>query len=239
MKTWKHAWELTKFEYRTTPPSYLQILFMLGFGLFLLVTTLTNEEEQATLGTEWMFFLVVIVFPYLLRSEHIRGKNIGNREWASPQLVLAQMLPISHKTMATYRMISYMTIIIVMNSLFFPLLYLLSPYMRTIAPIGTYIIFTMMWVCLAAALGGFQVHAEAGFYVVTYVFFLIFVVIPLGIIFAIVLFYKSYTMGLIQWMLDMATDYPFLTVIGSIILAVIGWVFHIRVLTKKMAKTDY
>lgn len=239
MKRWKNAWELTKFEYRTIPPSYLQIFLLLGFGLFILVTTITDVEEQATLGAEWMLFLVVIVFPYLLRSEHIRGKNIGNREWASPQLVLTQTLPISHKTIATYRMVSYMVMIIVMNSLLFPLLYIISPYMRSIAPIGTYVIFIIMWICLAVALGGFQIHAEAGFYVVTYVFFLLFIMIPLAIVFAVVLFYKNYTMGMIQWMLDAAASYPSLTVVGSILLAWIGWVFHVHIITRKLTKTDY
>lgn len=239
MKTWKQAWALTTFEYRTTPPSYVQFFLLLGFGLYILISTFINGENQATLGSEWLFFIVIVIFPYTLRSDHIRGKHIGNKKWASPQLVLTQTLPIAHKTIATHRMLSYMTSVILMNALFFTLLYGLSPYMRSIAPLSTYVIFAFMWICLAVVFGGFLVHAEAALYVLTYLFFGIFVLFPLALIVAIILFYRTYTKGMIQWMLDVATTHPFLTVIGSILLAVIGWVFHIHVMMRKIAKTDY
>lgn len=239
MKTLKEAWTLIKFEYKMIPPSYVSALSMLAIAVFLVVSTFTNAEDGATMGTEMFFITIVVAFPYVIRSEQMRPKNIGNKEHTSPMVVFLQFMPISKKVIAIYRLLSYVGIILIFNSAFFTLFYTFSPYIRSVAPLSTYIVFSVMWMCFAIYFGGMQVNIEAGYHSLTYWFFTILVWFPLVLISILVLFYKVYTKGLIQWMLDLSSNHPIIVVGASIILAISGFLFHIRGFMKRIEKVDY
>lgn len=239
VNTFKEAWMLLKFEYKMTPPTYVPGLMMLALLLFLVVGKFTELEEQTTLGTEMLFISVVIFSPYFARSEQVKSRNIGNKKHASSIVAFLQTLPVSNKVIATYRMTSFTILTVFINSVFFTFLYVFTPYLRSIAPLSTYIVFVLMWICFAIYAGGSQVQYEAGFHYLINLLIALFIVIPLLMFLSIVLFYKTYTHGLIQWMLDVSTDYPLIVTSASIVLAVGGYVFHIRRFMKRMDKTDY
>lgn len=239
MNTFKEAWMLVKFEYKMEPPSYIPGLIMLALLLFLLVSTFTELEEQATLGTEMLFIIVVISSPYFVRSEQVKARDIGNKKRASPIVPFLQTIPVSKKVIATYRMMSFTILTVFINSVFFTLLYVFTPYLRSIAPLSTYIVFVLSWICFAIYAGGSQVQYEAGFHYLTNLLTALFLVIPFLMFLSIVLFYKIYTNGLIQWMLDVSADYPLIVTSASIVLAIVGYFFHIRRFMKRMEKTDY
>lgn len=239
MKTLKEAWTLVKFEHKMTPPSYVLVLFMFAIALLFLVTTFTGGVIQATVGTEAIFLLVTVAFPYMIRLKQLQPQNLGLKHRVSPIIILLQTMPISKRTIATYRMLSYVGVSIIYNSIFFSLFYFLSPYMRSIAPPQTYIVFAIMWICISIYIGGLQVNIEAGYHFLTQWFFLFLFWVPGITISIIVLFYKIYTKGLIQWMLDVSADYPLIVVSVSIVLAIAGYLFHMRGFMKRIEKVDY
>lgn len=239
MKNIKEAWKLIKFEYKMTPPSYMLVLFLFAISLFFLVSIFTESDVQGTLGTEFFFFFIVVGIPYMIRSKHLQPQNIGLKEHIPPVMMLLQTMPISKRTIALYRMISYTGVSLIYNTVFFSLFYLFSPYMRSIASPSTYIVFAIMWICFAIYVGGYQVNMEAGYHLLTYIFFLFFIWLPLFGLASIYVFYNNYTFGLIQWMLDVSGAYPIIIISTSVIFAVIGFFVHLRGFIKRMNRINY
>lgn len=240
MVIWKDAWKLTKFEYRTTPPSYISIIALLALGLFLVTSNVKGPGEQAMMrGTEGLLFILVVIIPYTIQEKHIRAQHIGNKEHASPMIALLQTMPIARRTIAVYRMFAYHLLMIVYNSIFFTLLYAFSPDIRASISLGSYIVFTIMWLSLAICIGGFQVNIEAGYHFLTYILVMIFFFFPFTVFMNMLLFYKTYTDGFAQGMIHIAASHPFIVSIGSIILAIAGFIFHTQGLVKRMKRVDY
>ncbi len=239
MKTLKEAWTLVKLEYTMTPPSYFVAVIMFAFPLYFIISILTTGEMQATIGSELFLFFLAVGIPYIIRSKHMQPQNIGLKNHISPMVAFLQTMPISKRTIATYRMISYVGVSLIYNSFLFILMYAFSPYLRSVASPETYIVFALIWICLSIYVGGFQVNIEAGYHFLTYLFFIFLIWLPVFMIISVVLFYKIYTKGLIQWMLDVSAAYPLIVVSVSIVLAVAGYLFHMRGFMKRMENVDY
>lgn len=239
MNTYKEGWKLLKMEYTLSPPSVWSALFMLILAVLLAAMFISGVDDQATIGTDIFMLAIVAGFPYAIRSEQTKTENLGLRERVAPMTILLYSMPIARKSIATYRMLSYVLKTIVFNTLFFTLFYMFSPYIRSVASVKTFIVFAIMLVGIAIYLGGFQVVMEAGYHHLTTLFFLFLIWMPLISIGVALLFYATYTKGMVQWMLDLSGAYPFIVVSLSIILSMIGFFFYRYLFIRKLQKIDY
>src|SRR5699024_4953937 len=239
MNTYKEGWKLLKAEYKLSPPSMWSVLFMLMLSAFLAALVINGVDDHATLGTDILILVIVAGFPYVIQSDQIKAKNVGLRERISPAIIFFSSMPIARKSIATYRMISYVLNVIVFNSLFFTLFYLFSPYIRSIASVKTFIVFAIMLIGISIYLGGFQVVMEAGYHHLTTMFLTFLIWMPLILISVALLFHATYTKGMVQWMLDLSEAYPFIVVSLSILLSIIGFYFYRYLFVRKLQKIDY
>lgn len=239
MNPYREGWKLLKAEYKLSPPSIRSALFMLALGVILIVIMINGLENQATLGTDFFIFAIVAGFPYAIQSDQMKPKNVGLRERVAPMIVLLNAMPITSKSIATYRLLSYILKVIVFNILFFTLFYGFSSYIRSVISVETFIVFAIMFVGIAIYLGGFQVVLEAGYHHLTTMFFLFLIWIPLIFIGVLLFFYEMYTKGTVQWMLDVSEAYPLTVVTLSIVLSIIGFFFYRYLFVRKLQKIDY
>src|SRR5699024_12500553 len=106
------------------------------------------------------------LFPYttLFRSwarpKNFRLDKLNTHQCASYYLLLLQQLPIKKSVIITYRFLTYIITATLFGIVLLGALYVLSPELRATMSIGTYIVFSIIWLGYNLYFGGSQLIEE-------------------------------------------------------------------------------
>lgn len=239
MESWKQAFWLAKLELKHSKKSILLLLSTIIVILLLVVPIIPDYFENSSLGLDFFFIVTFTFASQWARPKEFQSQKMSNGLWASHFLMKLNQLPIKSEIIVKYRLLTYLMISVPFQLLFLTCLYALTPILQNKMTIGTYLIFSIIWLCFSIYIGSSQLVSEAGFNILLNMI-ISFLLIILVLVFSfIIIFYKVYTGGFVHWTIFTATNHPIFTIAVSLLLAVIGMVFWMKLMQRKMETVDY
>lgn len=238
MENWKEAFWLTKLELRYYTKSFLLLLGILIMLLIFIVPTMADYFDNSTLGIDVYFILVFCIITSWIKPKQFQNQDHSNGLMLSPYLVMLNQLPTKKEIMIKHRFLTYLIVSIPFNILFLVLLYILTPIIHDTMPIGTYLVFSIFWLCFSVYIGTSELIREAGVDKAFTIMrsFLIGFVIVLTIT---IVFHKIYPRGFVHWTIYISTNFPVIVTLISISLAIFGFKFWMKRMDRKIRKIDY
>ncbi len=238
MENWKQAFWLTKFELKHYMKSFLLLVGILIMLLIFIVPTMADYFENSTLGIDVFFILAFCIITTWIKPKQFQNQDDHNGQLLSPYLVTLQQLPTRRSIIVKHRFLTYIIITIPFSLLFLIALYMLTPVIQDSMTVGNYLVFSIFWLCMSIYIGCSEIVTEAG----ANKFFAIVRGFVLGFIFIntiIIVFHKIYPHGFVHWTIDISTNYPVLAILISISLAILGFTFWMKRMSRKIGMVDY
>lgn len=239
MENWRHAFWLARFELKHSKTNFIYLLLILIISIIITINALPGYVQEATLLIDFAFIFVFGLLSQGARPRIFQTKEINRGLAGSHFIVLLNQQPIRKDVIIKYRFLTYFIISIPFNVLFLIGLYGLGPVFSTDTPLGTYLIFSMIWLCFSVYIGCFQPATETGYKTKQQIILISLILGPLLAILNAILFYKVYAHGLVYWTLAMSESHPFLSLGISLFLAVSGLIFWMKRMRSKMDRYDY
>lgn len=242
MRDLQQAFWLTKYEFKHSIFRYVVFLSVgITFLLFLVIPVIPSYflGGSHSFNLDILFLLVFITIFQWARPKISQIQKVNGFFWASHFVVALNHLPFTKEVIVKYRFLSYFIISLFISLLFLGPLYILSPILQNLMPIENFLVFSLVWYCLAISIGSSQLVSDAGTHMLQNFAFTLFVIAPLFLIFGFILFYKVYPHGFVHWTMFISINYPLWTIIVSLFLAIIGSNFWIRRMHRKMSRVDY
>lgn len=237
MTDWKEVLWLAKFELKHSIKHLLSIFLLFIISFLLVRSMIPSYLEEPSMGLD--FFFVFIIFSGLLsqmaRPKDYQVQKFRSIRYAAPFLTALNQMPIKRKVIVKYRFLTYLFLLSLFNGLMLIALY---PSFQQVMTFTTYIAFAFIWFCFGIYFGCITPAFEVG----TNMGWVIFYSLILGCIsffLYLYIFFKWYNGGFVTWTIDIASNYPVISIIVSLILSIIGWNFWMKVMLKKMDRTDY
>ncbi|TFB14598.1 hypothetical protein E3U55_13285 [Filobacillus milosensis] len=240
MNSWKTAKDLAFFEIKNSWLHRLLLLSLSG-GIMLIITlgAFQHYFENSTMGID-IFFILIIFYSYAWAvPKPFQYQKISDENYASPVFIFLHQLAIKNEVLIKSRFIIFFTMILPYLIIFISLLYI-SPQLRGILDVTSFISFVILWVSVGLAFGAVFPASDLGDVNVTteklllYIFLLI---IGVGVVFAFA--YALYGNGIIHFTTYLAAQWPLLTAIGSILTAIVSVLFWWKHALKKIQVIDF
>lgn len=262
MKEWKDAFWLTKFELRKTN-TILMFIIILSLPILLLITHFLTESyfKYQFIGLEFMLLFVLIFFTKMIVPRMNDVKQNGSYGNSSSYLVALNSLPIKKDVIAKNRLLTSLFISIPVQAVFLSTLYLTSSALREAMSIDTYVVFSIIWICLSIYIGSAFVTHQAGHRLTDLLFHL---AIAFAVIFTVTVIELIPTMqfesnltfpprmdlaffsiefgdpkGIIYWTMLLAKNHPIISTSTSVLLSIIGLQYWNTRMLKRIERFDY
>ena len=145
MSTWKQALWLAKFEMRASVKPYFLLLgYAILFGTFF---SMTNSLYNNLL-VDSFFFLVFWIMAILTRPKEFQLQKITEGVWASPFVLMLNQLPIPQNVLIISRFLIFFSFSIPFHLFILTFMYIFSGELRAIMPGASYIVFSIICVCI-------------------------------------------------------------------------------------------
>lgn len=260
MNEWKEAYWLTRLEFkRMNIGLFIVILLFLMPAFFFLTHFLATQyfnHESLTLDFVFLFF-----FAYLSKSIwpiYTRQKNYELKD----HIAGLSQLPIQKEIIVKQRFLVDLFVSVPIQVTLLIILYIGSPSISTKVSPMTYIIFSFIWLCFSVYVGSMFVTFIAGF---TMKEVLLYTVIGFALIFSIVIIeaypymtfetdwsfpptmdqsflsieWEDNLRGYINWTMVFAEKQPVLSIIVSLLLAIVGCKLWMNRMARTIERTDY
>lgn len=239
MEDWKQAAALAKFEFRHSKRALIPLGFMLIVYAFLMIYSAPQLVETVFYD---LFFLIFIgMAASWAKPKEFQLNKMRNGSWGSPYFLMLHQLPIRKEVLIKNRFVVYYAYSIPSHFLFLLSIYLFSEKIRTILTFPEYAAFMIIWLSFGiywgtsfplADIGDTKKRGtfEMGIYAV-----LFFVPIIGGVF--LLQHFTGY--GAVYWSMMIAKNWPILSSILSIILAIVCTLYGLRQANKKIRKIDY
>lgn len=240
MNNWKQSFSLAKFELRESIFSPLTLLFnliILTFGLIML-----SSDFDTKFGSIFydLFFLVIFLFTAgWIQPKVFRVQRTDDNLWIAPSVLMLMRLPIPANIIYKSRLIIYFSYSFPFHLLFLTGLYGLSANIRELITLDTYIVFSIIWLTFSIYIGSIVPVSEVGGRISKRKLIISSISIYGGLIVAFTSFYFFSDYGLVQWTIILAQNKPTLSILISILLAIIGFNYWHYYALKQMKKVNY
>lgn len=239
METWKEAFWLAKFELKKSRNGILMMLFILACSVFFFVTLIPEYLEKAFVLVD-LFFILFIWFGGMTgKTKEFQIQKIDENVWASPFFIMLNQLPIKKDILIKSRFIVTFSLSIPFYLLFHILVYALTPALRVEMPLLAYCIFTFIWLCIGINFSSAFPAADAGERTSMWKSWIILILMFI----AAIAFFTGFTLifekGFVAWTMIAARQWPLLSIIVSLLIAIGGVQYCKRYMLKKMKQIDY
>lgn len=246
MKEWKLAVSLAKFELLASP-IHILVLCLLSPILTIFVTFLVLGPQlndyllNNYVGYDLLFLLIFLMTPAWLRPRTFLIQSINNSSdlWAAPTLVLQLQWPISIKALIKSRLIIYFFLSFPVQCILLLSLYVATPQLKMLISPGHYIIFCIIWLAIGIYLGYVMPASDVGDRINTKSVTIAFILLFGGVIAVLTFFHLVIGYGFIHSTILLAKSYPVLSIVGSLILLIIGLLYWQSYMKRQIHKLDY
>lgn len=239
MDTWKEALWLAKFELKKSLKSFFMFIVALLFLSIFFTTTMPEYLEKGLVGLDLFFLIAFGTVAGWVKQKEFQLQKMSGDLWASPFFITLNQLPITRDVLAKSRFIIYFIYSIPFNLLLLILLYVLSPELRMVMPIYSYIAFSFIWMSYGIYFGLAFPAADAGDQMGLIKQIIYTILFFFGIIAVLVIFQLLYGDGLVSWTMMVARKWPISSMIVSIVATIIGIRYWKSYIFKKMREVDY
>lgn len=246
MDEWKQAWQLSKIELKGYIPWLVLTLFMFVLLAFFLGASFPayidehrffKEQNPGLFDLAFLFLFGVV--PYWMRPKDSRYQQISGDFYAAPFFIKLLQLPVPERVVIKSRFLTYLVQSLPFHLLFLIVFQLFAALQGHALPPVAFISFSIIWLSFGIYFGHSSPASDAGGRINTLKMFLhiiLFGGIVLGAYYLIV-FHSPY--GVVAWTVLFATNWPLLSTIISILLAIAGMRFWMYYMKKTMNKVDY
>ncbi|QED46359.1 hypothetical protein [Cytobacillus dafuensis] len=240
MSEWKQACWLAMFEVKSNLKGIITLAAMaVGLSIFFTLVFSISEMEDVTIVYDIFFVLTFWVVAASFRPKEIQLKKMNGGTWASPYFVMLNQLPITKNVLVMSRFIGFFIISIPFNVLVLTLIYALSTEFREAMPITTYIVFSIIWLCIGFTVGSMFPASDVG-EKMSMLKLVIFNILFYGALLAIYVgIFYVYGQGVVAWTMHAAREWPQLSIAVSLLIAIINFLFAKGYIYKKIDKIDY
>lgn len=236
MTTFKQVNHITRFELASNPLAPLLLLFY-GAVLFVIFASDTLFMQSILFD---IVFLALFTggFTFFAKIQSFKPQLIGNRYFASHQVIFLQQLPVKNDAIFHSRVMVHNFYNFIIQLSFIILLYIFSPVFHTSMNIPTFIVFLFMWMSIGVCASGFTAADEAGKGVGnrTFIVSMVQILLFAGFLFALYT-WTPYT--LIKASITIANKWPFAGMIGAISLASAGLYYGRKKMNRLLQTIDY
>lgn len=240
MSTWQQIWTLVKFELQ-----HSKLHLLLLSGIFILICYIVIPSFTLQLEDTSNFFMLDMIFVFyffiavtLTRPKVYRHQKLNHSVWASQFLVQLQHLPIAKHVLIFYRMVTYYIILLPFYVIFLVILYIATPTLQQLMSIGTYAVFSLMWLAINFLLLSLQTMTDFGSHIVQQILLIIFGIFPLTMIF-VSIFYNVYEASIVYITMWLANNYPFWSMCLLVLLTWLGIYGCVKRIKRKTKTIDY
>lgn len=244
MTAWKQSVWLAKFEVKASMKGIMKgiitlIASALVLAVFFTVVFSDSDLENMTIVFDVLFLLIFWIVPASFRPKEFQIKKMGGDTWASPYFVMLNQLPITKNVLAMSRFISYFSISIPFYVFLLTLIYAFSSEYREVMSIGSYLVFSIIWIGFGIVFGAMFPASDVGDKMSTMKTVVISVLFYGGLLAILIAFYYVYDQGIVGLTMHAAREWPFLSIVISIILAFVSLLYSKKYVYKRMDKVDY
>ncbi|TFJ92961.1 hypothetical protein [Lentibacillus salicampi] len=239
MQHWKEAFRLAKFEIKAS-----KWMFPVSFILFILIglsiaSSLGEYLENGFVGPDFFFTLLFTFAPAWTRPKDFQMKSINETMGAAPSVMMLKMLPVKEDVLIRSRFLIYYVLALPVQVVFLVMLYAISPALWDVLSVGGYIAFSVIWLAFSVYFGSIFPASESGDKTRTST--IVWYGVIVLIIYASVLmgFHCITEQGVLYWTIIAAQNWPLLSSVISILMAVLGVKYWKHYMTKQMRKVDY
>src|SRR5699024_10949995 len=143
MTTFKQVKHIARFELASNPWAPLLLLF---YGAVLFVIFVSDTLFMKSILFDVVFLsLFTGGFTFFAKIESFKPQLIGNRYFASHQVIFLQQLPVKKEAIFNSRVVVHNLYNFIIQMSFVILLYIFSPTLHSSMNIPTFIVFVFMW----------------------------------------------------------------------------------------------
>lgn len=263
MNEWKEAFWLTKFELQKTNAKWMMLIIILSMPLVLLISHILTSSyfNDQFIGLDFLFLFLFLFLTKNLIPRVNDAKPVQGHGTLSNYLTALNSLPINKAIIVKNRLLTSLFISVPIQIMLLTSLYLTSSALREAMGIGSFVVFSIIWLSLSVYIGSANVTIQAGYRITDALFYL---VVFFAVIFIITIMELIPTMqfesdltfpptndqslfsiefgdpkGIIYWTMYLAKNHPIISTLSSILLSIIGFKYwHTRML-KRMKRFDY
>ncbi|MEN2767156.1 hypothetical protein [Ornithinibacillus xuwenensis] len=239
MQVFKQAIWLAKFELKLSWVSF--IFLFLYYSLFtLLFVQGFNVTEEQFVGLDIFFLLLFLFSPTWFRPKAFQYQQISGSLWAAPGAMMGLYLPLKKQVIVLKSLIVYMLLSIPFQLYTFITLYVFSPGLQKAMTLDAYIAFAIIWIAFGIYVGFMAPAIDIGTRITSTRLTFLLSILVLAIIILLILFFPYFFKhGVVGWTIILATKWPLLSIIVSIVVAVIGFNYWRSKMAKVMKQMDY
>src|SRR5690606_37779575 len=98
----------------------------------------------------------------VVKPKELQVQKLNHHLWASPYLIFLQQQAIPRRILIGSWYIHYLLVPTLFYIVFLAALFLFSPHLQEIVTVGTYAVFSVMWLCLGMAVNAMFPASDAG-----------------------------------------------------------------------------
>ncbi len=239
MNRWQQAFRLSKFELIHSKKSILFLLFLLAPYSFFLTMSIGSYLEEHFMLYDIFFLLTFGVAAIWAKPKEYQYQKLSDNMWAQPFTVFLNQLPIPREIVVRSRFIIYFIYSLPFHLAVLVIMYSFAPELRQTLPPLEFIAFSLIWLSFGICYGSVYPASDSGDKV-TNVKMAFYAVVLLGS-FSLILFAVPYlsSYGLVGLTIVLASKWPIVSSLISVIAAGASVEFWMRYMKKHMNKLDY
>lgn len=237
MQPRKQIWELVLLELKTMRmKSVLYVILTYILSSWILVTF---SEIESNIGIDVIFIMLFLFFPSWMKAKENQIQKVSGDLWASPTFIMLNQLPISKDILVKSRVLAYSLYAIPFFILQLLVLYILGGgFVETMAT-SEYIAFSIIWISFSIYAGFIMPASDTGDRVNNTILTVYMILLSGGALVFFWLFYYFTGLGLVDLTVELARNWPLLSVAVSLLLAYLGLRYWLGYMKRHMEKIDY
>lgn len=239
MSSWKQAFWLASFELRKSKISILSFIIFLVAGTMLFVEILPQYLVNSFMMIDIFFLIVFGMAPFWMKAKEFQFQKIDESTWASPFFITLSQLPIKKEVLIGSRFIVYFAYAIPFMILLLTSLYGFSNELREVMSPTAYLVFSIIWFCYGVGFGGAFPAVDAGDRITLLKSTIQTIIMFVALFVGLKLFDFFYKDGLVSWTIMLANEWPILSTIVSVAVAILSTRSYVHYTYKQMKKIDY
>lgn len=239
MSSWKQAFSLAWFELRKSKIGLWYLFVVLIAVSILFEDMLPGYLENNFVGMDVFFLIAFGVPPVWMKRKEFQYQKIDENTWGSPLFITLTQLPIKKEVLVGSRFIIYFTFAIPFQIFLLISLYMFSNEIRATMPPTAYVVFAIIWIAYGTCLGGAFPAVDAGDRITLFKSTVQAIAFLTILFAALTAFNLLYGDGLVTWTIMLANEWPILSILVSIIVAIITIRYYVNYAYKKMKTIDY
>lgn len=239
MTNWKQAFFLAITEIKVSKRALLFLPIFTSLITLGMISSTAGYLESNYVGFDLFFILMFTVAPIWAKPKYFQVQQINDKLLASPFVIMMNQLPIKKEIIVKSRFIIYLIYLIPVQLILLSSLYLFVPALREIMTVGTYLVFSLIWIAFSLYMGSIFPASEAGDKASSLKVIVYGIVMVIATIVFFTLFRLLSAHGIVSWTIYFAQHWPIRSSLISVLLSFIGLKYWRYYTIKTITKMDY